>query len=237
MKHGLSAALISLVIVLAGFVLAQDADVVAGKRQFRSREDSDSATGMTCWHCHADFNEKKTPDQYVRPGHPMFNVGFRAKYQAWDGSGLSSLEMAVKTCLERWMTERRAGSLTGEEAPRHRIRQFAAYLRSEELSPERKSKAAEPMRAEALPSDRMLTFGDPALGSTVFRRSCVICHINDGSGPAPSLIKNGYSRYQIGKKIRGIKNTGLRGIAMPPFTKDRLSDREMLNVIAYVFQM
>lgn len=83
----------------------------------------------------------------------------------------------------------------------------------------------------------MLTMGDSSLGSVVFRRSCEICHIHDGSGPAPSLIRNGFSRYQIGKKIRGLDNKGLRGIAMPPFSKDRLSDREMLNVVAFVYQL
>ncbi len=222
-------------LLLAGFGFAQDADIVAGKRQFRSRDGS--ATGLTCWHCHADFNEKKTPDQYVRPGHPMYNVGFRAQFQAWDGKPLRSLEDAVATCLERWLTDRTEDSLTGVEAPVHRVRQLAAYLRSEDLSPEGKSKAVEPMRAETLPGDRMLTLGDSTLGTAVFRRSCEICHIHDGSGPAPSLIKNGFSRYQIGKKIRGIENRGLRGLAMPPFSKDRLSDREMLNVIAYVYQL
>jgi cytochrome c553 len=235
MKYAISAAIVSLCLVLTGYVLAQDADVVAGKRQFRSREGS--ATGMTCWHCHADFNEKKTPDQYVRPGHPMFNAGFRAQFQAWDGKPLRSLEAAISTCMERWITERKDGSLSGEAAPAHRVRQLAAYLQTEDLSPERKSKAVEPMRAEAVPGDRMLTMGDSSLGSVVFRRSCEICHIHDGKGPAPSLIRNGFSRYQIGKKIRGLDNKGLRGIAMPPFSKDRLSDREMLNVVAFVYQL
>ena len=64
-----------------------------------------------------------------------------------------------------------------------------------------------------------------------------MCHLSDGSGPGPSLVRNGYSRYQIAKKIRGIRNKGLKGLIMPRFPKVRLSDRELINVVAFVFQM
>lgn len=222
-------------LVTWGMTAGQGRDAVVGKRLFGSGDWS--KTGLRCWHCHADFNEKKTPDEYVRPGHPMFNVGFRSEFQAWDGRPLNTLEQAITTCMERWITERKEDSLVGEKAETHRVRQLVAYLQTEELSPERKSKPIDPDRATKLPSDRTLSVGDPSLGDGVFRRSCEHCHRHDGSGPGPSLLRNGYSRYQIGKKIRGIDNAGLRGLAMPPISKDRLSDREMLNVIAYVYQL
>ena len=230
--------LMSVLVVVGGFaakLVGQDADLLAGKRLFRSTEISDS--GLTCWHCHANFNEKKTPDDYVRPGHPMYNVGFRSGFHNWEGKQVQSLEDAISACMARWMTQRNEKGYNGKPAPGHRVRQLSAYLKSEEISPELKSKAIEPLKDDKLPSDRMLALGEAAFGGMVYRQSCLICHKDEGTGPAPSLIRNGYSRYQIAKKVRGLGKTGLNGLLMPPFSKDRLSDRQLLNVVAYVYQL
>ncbi len=216
-------------------VRGQDADLVAGKRLFRSTEISQS--GLTCWHCHANFNEKKTPDDYVRPGHSMYNVGYRSQFMKWNREPLRALEDAIGSCMSRWMTDRNERGYDGIPAPAHHVRQLAAYLRSEELSPEQKSKPIEPILDDTLPSDRMLGLGDAAFGGAVFRQSCGICHKTEGTGPAPSLVRNGYSRYQIAKKIRGLDKMGLNGLMMPSFSKDRISDRQLLNVVAFVYHM
>ena len=136
----------------------------------------------------------------------------------------------------RWMTPRVEGATEGEAPEKHHLRQIMAYLRSDELVQEKKARPVEPMWAKDLPSDRLLKVGEANLGQRVFRRSCIHCHLDDGSGPGPSLIRNGYSRYQIAKKIRGKDNPGLNGLVMPPFTRDRLSDRELINVSSYIFQ-
>jgi mono/diheme cytochrome c family protein len=212
---------------------AQSSDARAGKRLFH--EADWTATRITCIHCHADFNEKKTPDGYVRAGHPLYNAGFRSEYHAWDGSPVATLGEAIAICMKRWMTERVEGG--GEEPAQHEVRQLIAYLQSDELTVERKSKAIELMWSDKLPGDRLLELGDPGLGGAAFKRSCSMCHLPDGSGAGPSLTRNGYSRYQIAKKIRGIDNEGLNGLIMPRFPKDRLSDRELINVVAFVYQM
>jgi mono/diheme cytochrome c family protein len=152
-----------------------------------------------------------------------------------DGRKIATLDLPISTCMQRWITKREDGG--GKAPPKHHIRQLKAYLRSDKLSPEKKSKPIEPNYTKQLPRERALTAGDPTLGSTVFRKSCITCHATDGSGPAPSLLRNGYSRYQIAKKIREIDNVGLEGLIMPPFPKDRLSDRQLINVIAFVYQM
>ena len=209
-------------------------DLVAGKRLFHDTDWSE--TRITCIHCHADFNEKKTPDGYVRPGHPLYNAGFRSEYHTWDWKPLAKLGDAIAACAKRWITERAEGVEGTDPAP-HQIRQLSAYLRSEELTIERKSKAIEVEWPDKLPGDRLLELGDPGLGGAGFKRSCSMCHLPDGSGPGPSLVRNGYSRYQIAKKIRGFKNKGLKGLVMPRFPKARLSDRELINVVAFVYQL
>jgi mono/diheme cytochrome c family protein len=210
-------------------------DAFAGKQLFRSPEWT--ATGLTCIHCHADFNEKKDPDGKVRPGHSLFNAGYRNIFNKWDKGTTHSLQEAIRACMVRWVTKREEKGNSGVEPAQHHLRQVIAFLKSENMIQESKTKSIEPMWTEQIPGDRMLKVGDVALGFRLFRRSCEACHASDGTGPAPSLVKNGYSRYQIAKKIRHINNPGLNGLVMPAFPLDRLSDRELINVVVYVFQM
>jgi mono/diheme cytochrome c family protein len=217
-------------------------DAAEGKRLFHNKTDKEwAATGLTCKHCHSDFNEKKIPPSELdkRPGHMLYNSGRRSAWHRWDGTELTTLDAAIASCMERWMTERE-GAEGGKPAAKHHIRKIVAYLLSEPISPERKSKPIEPRWVKSvskLPEDRLLKAGDPNLGAPIFRRACESCHASDASGPAPSLVRNGYSRYQIAKKIRGIQNKGLEGLVMPAFPLDRLSNRELINVVAFVYQM
>lgn len=210
-------------------------DVFVGKQMFRSAEWT--ATGLTCIHCHADFNEKKDPDGKVRPGHSLFNAGFRTIFNKWDRTTTHSLQDAIHACMTRWVTKRKVEGNVGEEPAQHHVRQLIAFLRSDALIQDSRAKSIEPMWIDQIPSDRMLKLGDIQLGFRVFRRSCEGCHLSNGKGPAPALEKNGYSRYHIAKKIRNIDNEGLEGLIMPAFPLDRLSDRDVINVAAYVFQM
>ena len=213
----------------------QPGDIEAGKRLFRTA--NWTATGLTCFHCHADFNEKKTPDGQIRPGHSLYNAGFRTLFHRWDRRKTPSVANAVTACMTRWITEREEEGTIGKEPARYQLRQIIAYLQSSPMVQETKAKPIEPLWIDEIPSDRTLKAGDSALGARVFRRSCQHCHLAEGDGPAPSLVRNGYSRYQIAKKVRGIDNHGLDGLVMPAFQLDRLSDRELINVCAYVFQM
>lgn len=211
-------------------------DVNAGRRLFRSQDWT--GTGLTCLHCHADFNEKKEPDDYIRPAYSLFNSGNRTEWEAWEGKArkIYSLEEVVSICMIQWMTKRDEKG-DGTLPAKHHLRQILAYLQWEEMAPETKSKPVKLKWAKEVPSDDHLKQGDPNLGQEVFQRSCVSCHKSDGSGPAPSLVRNGYSRYQIAKKVRGLDNPGLAGLVMPPFPKSRLSDRQLINVAAFVFEM
>jgi cytochrome c len=179
-------------------------DANAGKQLFRSSEWT--ATGLTCIHCHADFNEKKDPDGKVRPGHSLFNSGYRMLFSMWNAETTHSLQEAIRVCMVRWSTRRKAKENSGVEPSQHHVRQLIAFLKSESMVEDQKAKALEPKWTNQIPSDRMLKVGDIDIGFRVFRRSCQACHAMDGSGPGPSLNRNGYSRYQIAKKIRAINN-------------------------------
>ena len=137
--------------ILAQGSRSRERDIQEGKMLFHWK---DSPTGIACIHCHADFNEKKEPDAHVRPAHPLFNGGFRAEWQSWDGRKIKTLDLAISTCMQRWITER--GEDGGKTPAKHQIRQLKAYLKSDKLSPEKKSKPIEPNFTKKLPRESAL---------------------------------------------------------------------------------
>lgn len=227
-----------------------------------------TTTGLTCIHCHADFNEKKDPlDAKIRPAHPLYNSAHRAIWRDYRGENILDLKQAMKVCIDTWIVRPdtaamradsvRADSLRKVEAKLKRrvkkkvevpppdttafkpawdytriVADIAAYL--EEISPEAQSKPIEVVRTQTIPSDLVLQQGNLARGKVIYERSCSTCHAN---GPAPSLYRNGYTPRQIARKIRGLSPEGIAGVIMPAFSLDRLSNLDLLDVVAYVVRM
>lgn len=232
-----------------------------------------TTTGLTCIHCHADFNEKKDPlDTKIRPGHSLYNSAHRAIWRDYRGENILDLKLAMKVCIDTWIVvpdtaamradSIRADSLAKAEAKLKKMKRgkgkkkeeappdttmqppkpvwdytrimadIAAYL--EEISPELQSKPIDVVRTQTIPNDQVLRQGDLARGKAIYERSCGICHAN---GPAPSLYRNGYTPRQIAKKIRGLSPEGIAGVLMPAFSLDRLSNLDLINIVAYAVRM
>lgn len=229
-----------------------------------------TTTGLTCIHCHADFNEKKDPlDAKIRPAHPLYNSAHRAIWRDYRGENILDLKLAMKVCIDTWIVRPdtaamradsiRADSLRKAEAKLKKLNRgkkkmeipppdttaftpawdytkivtdIAAYL--EEVSPEAQSKPIEVVRTQTIPNDLVLQQGDLARGKVIYERSCGICHAN---GPAPSLYRNGYTPRQVARKIRGLSPEGIAGVIMPAFSLDRLSNLDLLDIVAYVVRM
>lgn len=232
-----------------------------------------TTTGLTCIHCHADFNEKKDPlDTKLRPGHTLYDSAHRAIWRDYRGENILDLKLAMKVCIDTWIVKPdtaamradsiRADSLKKAEAKLKKLKRgrklvkseetpppdttnvspvwdyvrivadIAAYL--EEISPEAQSKPIDVSRTQTLLGDLVLQQGNPARGKVIYERSCSICHAN---GPAPSLYRNGYTPRQIAKKVRGLSPEGIAGVLMPAFSLDRLTNLELVDVVAYVVRM
>ena len=212
-----------------------------------------TTTGLTCIHCHADFNEKKDPfDKRIRPGHSLYNSANRAIWRNYKGEMIKDLKTAMKVCIDTWIVkpdsaEIKAKAKAAKKRRRRRrkvtekmtgwdhmkiMTDITAYLK--EMSPERSSKPVEVTREETIPSDRTLKSGNPATGRVIFERSCSICHAD---GPAPSLYRNGYTHRQIARKVRGLSPEGIAGVIMPGFSIDRLSKLELINVVSHVAKL
>ena len=244
-------------------------DAKEGRKAYRRAHWT--TTGLTCVHCHADFNEKKDPlDTKVRPAHPLYNSAHRAIWRDYRGENILDLKLAMKVCIDTWMVKPdtaamradsiRADSLRKVEAKLKRLRRgrkqvipppdttaqaftpawdytrimadIAAYL--EEISPEAQSKPIEVVRTQTIPIDLALQQGNLARGKVIFERSCSLCH---ASGPAPSLYRNGYTPRQIARKVRGLSPEGIADVIMPAFSLDRLSNLDLVDVVAYVVRM
>ena len=246
-------------------------DAKEGRKAYRRAHWT--TTGLTCIHCHADFNEKKDPlDTKIRPGHSLYDSAHRAIWRDYRGENILDLKLAMKVCIDTWIVKPdtaamradsiRADSLRKVEAKLKKLRRgrklvkteetpppdttnvapvwdytriaadIAAYL--EEISPEAQSKPIEVVRTQTLLSDLVLQQGNPARGKIIYDRSCSICH---ASGPAPSLYRNGYTPRQIARKVRGLSPEGIAGVIMPAFSLDRLTNLELVDVVAYVVRM
>ncbi|NJK32955.1 MAG: c-type cytochrome, partial [Deltaproteobacteria bacterium] len=87
-----------------------------------------------------------------------------------------------------------------------------------------------------------LTGGDVLEGQAVFNGSCAVCHGQDGAGTnqAPPVVGFGHDPGYSATRIRTSGRSdsavyeGLTGGVMPFWASDRLSDAELLDLVAYL---
>jgi mono/diheme cytochrome c family protein len=92
----------------------------------------------------------------------------------------------------------------------------------------------------AAPTD--LSAGDAGRGRTTFNQSCVVCHGRDGLGTVrgPKVAGSVRLPEYIAGRIRSSGSTtsavysGLTGGVMPFWAKDRLSDAEVRDLVAFI---
>lgn len=179
---------------------------------------------FACATCHAE--REPADDGLRRVGHPLAGVTRRPHFK---NGALTDVRDAVNSCLEEWM---RAEPLD-ESDPRWA--DLHAHLDSLE------GDGAPVLYEIAQPPDS-LEGGSVSEGRTTFAATCVTCHGDEGAGTVrgPSLKGTTLDAETIAERIRlsGSPSSpvyeGLTGGAMPFWAKDRLSDAELLNVVAYV---
>ncbi|MEM9070219.1 MAG: DM13 domain-containing protein [Myxococcota bacterium] len=186
----------------------------------------DDGNTFTCATCHA--LSEPASDGLRRPGHPIGNATRRSSYK----NGLfTNLLDAVNTCVTEWM---RADALTETD---ERWIALEAFLESQATVD------SEPaIEIQIVPAPANLEGGDPIAGMETFNGSCSVCHGMGAAGTmqAPSLIGEMLDRETIARRIRtsgsraSTTYPGLTGGRMPFWGQNRLSDDEMLDVVAYV---
>ncbi len=188
-----------------------------------SRPDGNS---FTCAHCHAIVEPAQ--NGFSRPGHPLGDATARLDFK--DGQ-LSSMLDAANTCLDEWMNAQAWSESSADWLA------LEAWL--ETHAP---PGTAESVDIQIVDAPTNLEDGDASAGLDTFNRSCAICHAEDGGGSlqAPAIGGLGYSAEFVANRVRSTGRsdsavyTGLSGGIMPFWGANRLSDQELVDVVAFL---
>jgi mono/diheme cytochrome c family protein len=219
-------AVLALTVLLALLALAQDDEqsVLDGKALYYKAWGNSS---YSCIYCHANFDEAKLDDGYLRPGHPLWSSVIRPSYYngAYTGQGDIPLARAINTCASGFLKVKPLGLSDS------RMLHLIAYLRA--ISPDTEALAVTVTRATELPP----LDGDPRRGEMLYKAACILCHREKSS--APVLTFKAQSDL-VAAKIRGLKTSAeaIHEIAewpapMPFFSMERMSDQQVADIVAY----
>lgn len=181
---------------------------------------------FACATCHA--LEEPTSDGFRRPGHA---IGDAANRETYKNGQLTSFLDAVNICRVEWMA-----------APEFEADDERWLALSEFLAEQAGDTVAEALEFEVVDPPSDLEGGDPMAGQELFNGTCVVCHGVDASGTerAPTLVGDLLNAELIARRVRtsGTANSavyeGLTGGRMPFWAADRLSDDELLDIVAFV---
>jgi mono/diheme cytochrome c family protein len=210
---------------LAGVIGCSDSGEETSGEALYLQPHADGNT-FACATCHA--LEEPAADGMRRPGHQIGDAANRPSYK---NRQLTELIDAVNSCRVEWM----AAPTFADDDPRW-ISLF------EYLSEAAGDSAATALTYEIIAPPADLTGGDEMAGQDLFNESCVVCHGVDAVGTerAPVLRGSLLDAETVGRRVRmsGATNSsvyvGLTGGRMPFWAADRLSDEELVDIVAFV---
>lgn len=231
--------LLLLVCVCAAAVQAQTArrgTSAAGRRLFHSA--AASANGLSCAHCHADFDEDRRGDGLIRAGHSLANGARRETWWGQEKGTYPDIAAAAVECVKHFM--RNPKGLTSQQAF-----DLQTYLAGITTQPITTPQLVAP-GADKTGQYRGFEGGDRSRGRHHFYAACHACHPNGRAGIAPAIPRDRDPAFYA-KKVRegdglGAMLGGLdpnaydeeAGRFMPFFGIDRLENRPLRDIIAYI---
>lgn len=181
---------------------------------------------FACATCHA--LSEPSLDALRRPGHP---IGDATRRSRWKNGKAATFLDAVNSCVTEWMV---APAWKPSEPRFGALRSF--------LDSQAPEGPAADLAYEIVPPPSDLSGGDIERGRSTFNESCVVCHGNDGLGTSrgPKVAGSIRLPQYIAGRIRMSGSTssavypGLTGGVMPFWAKDRLSDAEVRDLVAFI---
>lgn len=213
---------------------------VAGRRLFHSP--SVSNNGLSCGHCHADFDEAKRADGLIRPAHSLYNAYYRETWWGMDpeaDNAYATIDEAALVCVVHYM--RNKTKLTAQQ-----LLDLRAYLKSLSFKIIRIAQPIAPA-ADMTGEYPGFTGGNRFEGKEIFYSACHSCHPNGNGGIAPKPLPRDqepsyYAKYiregdGLGTVLSGVDPNAYQfkeGRFMPFYGADRLSDAQIRDIISYI---
>jgi mono/diheme cytochrome c family protein len=181
---------------------------------------------FSCATCHA--LGEPSPDGLRRAGHPL---GDATRRRHWKNGKAPTFLAAVNSCLTDWMV---APTWAANDPQFLALRDF--------LDSQATVEHADDLRFEIVPPPAELAGGDVARGRSTFDRTCSVCHGTGGIGTdrGPRVAGSVRTPEYIAKRIRSSGSPKsavygeLSGGVMPFWAKDRLSDGEVRDLVAFI---
>ena len=186
----------------------------------------EDGNSFSCSTCHA--LKEPSADGLRRPGHP---IGDATRRPSWKNGQLDDMREAVNSCLQEWMN--------AEPWAADDPRWLALY---EFLDGQAALESAPALSFSIVDPPVELGGGDPDAGRATFNQSCAVCHGQDGAGTnqAPPVVGFGHAPDYTARRVRTSGRLdspiypGLSGGVMPFWSAERLSDAELLDLVAYL---
>jgi mono/diheme cytochrome c family protein len=181
---------------------------------------------FACATCHA--LSEPSADALRRPGHP---IGDAPRRSQWKNGKAATFLDAVNSCVTEWMV---APAWPSTDPRFVALRSF--------LDQQAPSGAAADLSYEIVTPPADVSGGDAERGRATFNQSCVVCHGSDGLGTirgpkvagSTRLPEYIAGRIRLSGSPRSAVYSGLTGGVMPFWAKDRLSDTEVRDLVAFI---
>jgi mono/diheme cytochrome c family protein len=212
----------------------------SGRRLFHSP--IISTNGLSCSHCHADFNEETRSDGLIRAAHSLYNSMYRETWWGKDpeaDDAYATIDEAAVVCVLHYM--RNKDQLTAQQQL-----DLRAYLKSIARRALHTPLAIAPA-ADKTGEYKNFGGGNRLSGKEVFYAACHSCHPNGNAGIALTALPRDkdpayYARIiregdGLGSVLSGVDPNAYSfkaGKFMPFFGADRLSNEQIRDIIAYI---
>lgn len=222
----------------------EEPEVIVGKADAGRRLYYSAAlgtNGLSCAHCHADFDEATQDDGLIRAGHSLYGAASRPNWWGREPdqpTAYPNIGAAAAVCVEHFM--RQPDRLNAQQ-----LVDLRAYLRFINRKQQRESLA---LSSGADRTGEYLGYdeGNRIAGRGLFYAACHSCHPNAKAGIGPALPTDrdpGFYAKKVregdglGAQIAGIDPNAYdpsAGMFMPFFAVDRLSNQQLSDIIAYI---
>lgn len=188
-----------------------------------------ASSTFSCASCHAISEiDGFAMDGLRRPGHTLENAANRETFK---NGAIDNLLAAVNICVTEWMS---GEPLANEDQDWINLQNW--------LQDQTTTEAAAPVTIDIVQPPTNLAGGDALNGRELFNERCIVCHGFDGEGTqlAPQVSGRGLTEELIAARVRtsGLADSaayqGLTGGVMPFWGADRLSDGELVDIVAFV---